>query len=159
LTDYRFRPVVADDLPLLRIWLTTPAVARWWPDPDAQYAGLVEDLDGDAMTMLIVSHRGRPFAYLQHANAHGWGDFTRGLPADARALDAFIGEPDMVGIGHGSAFLRVAALDLHRRYSALMIDPAPDNLQAIRAYHKAGFRGEAIVDTPDGPARLMTFAG
>ena len=158
-TDYSFRPVAAADLPLLRRWLATPEVARWWPDPDEQYAGLVEDLAGDDMTMLVVSHRGRPFAYLQHANAHGWGDFTRGLPADTRALDAFIGEPGLIGRGHGSAFLRVAALDLRRRYSALMIDPVADNLRAIRAYEKAGFRGDAIVDTPDGPARLMTFAG
>lgn len=151
--------MTADDLPLLRRWLATPEVARWWPDPAEQYAGLVEDLAGEEMTMLIVSLNDRPFAYLQHANAHGWGDFTRDLPDDARALDAFIGEPVMIGRGHGSAFLRLAALDLRQRYSALMIDPAPDNLRAIRAYEKAGFHGDAIVDTPDGPARLMTFAG
>lgn len=109
--------------------------------------------------MLIVSHHDRPFAYVQHANAHGWGDFTRGLPADTRAIDALIGDPAMIGRGHGSTFLRVLALELSRHHSALMIDPAPDNLRAIRAYENAGFRGDAIVDTPDGPARLMTFAG
>lgn len=158
-TDYAFRPVTTADLSLLRSWLATPEVARWWPHPDEQYADLVEHLAGDDMTMLIVSWRDRPFAYVQHANAHGWGDFTRGFPADARAIDAFIGDPGMIGRGHGSAFLRLLALDLRQRYSALMIDPAPDNLRAIRAYEKAGFHGDAIVDTPDGPARLMTFAG
>lgn len=37
------------------------------------------------------------------------------------------------------------------------IDPAIDNARARRAYRNAGFRGEASVETGDGPAVLMLF--
>ena len=36
--DYVFRPMSAADLPLIRRWLATPEVARWWGQPDEQYA-------------------------------------------------------------------------------------------------------------------------
>jgi aminoglycoside 6'-N-acetyltransferase len=34
-------------------------------------------------------------------------------------------------------------------------DPDPGNGRAVRAYEKAGFEREGLVDTPDGPALLM----
>ncbi len=37
----------------------------------------------------------------------------------------------------------------------VVIDPDPGNERAIRAYEKAGFCRDRIVDTPDGPALLM----
>ena len=37
----------------------------------------------------------------------------------------------------------------------MITDPDPGNARAIRAYEKAGFRKERLVDTPNGPALLM----
>jgi aminoglycoside 6'-N-acetyltransferase len=37
----------------------------------------------------------------------------------------------------------------------VVIDPDPTNARAIRAYEKAGFCRDRVVDTPDGPALLM----
>ena len=37
----------------------------------------------------------------------------------------------------------------------VITDPDPDNGRAIRAYEKAGFAKEGIVDTREGPALLM----
>jgi len=34
-------------------------------------------------------------------------------------------------------------------------DPDPINARAVRAYEKAGFQRERIIDTPDGRALLM----
>jgi aminoglycoside 6'-N-acetyltransferase len=34
-------------------------------------------------------------------------------------------------------------------------DPDPANTRAIKAYERAGFRRDRVVDTPDGPALLM----
>ena len=39
------------------------------------------------------------------------------------------------------------------------IDPDVDNTRARRAYEKAGFSGEGIVETGEGPAVLMIFSG
>jgi aminoglycoside 6'-N-acetyltransferase len=37
----------------------------------------------------------------------------------------------------------------------IVTDPDPDNGRAVRAYTKAGFQSDRVVDTPDGPALLM----
>jgi hypothetical protein len=39
------------------------------------------------------------------------------------------------------------------------IDPSVDNLRARRAYARAGFGNDALVDTAEGAAMLMTFGG
>ena len=39
----------------------------------------------------------------------------------------------------------------------MVIDPDPTNARAIRAYEKAGYSKDRIVDTPDGPALLMVY--
>jgi aminoglycoside 6'-N-acetyltransferase len=58
--SYAFRPAVRADLPMLRSWLETPEVRRWWGAPDAQFALLDADLDDARMAMRIVSLDGNP---------------------------------------------------------------------------------------------------
>lgn len=47
------------DLAVLRAWLASPEVERWWGDPHEQYALLAEDLDNPLMVMRIVAYDGR----------------------------------------------------------------------------------------------------
>ena len=160
-TAYMFRPATAADLPLLSRWLCTPEVIHWWGDPAEQEALLKGDLDEPAMVMRIVSHWGRPFAYVQHYAVQAWPQphFAH-LPRGARAIDAFIGEPGMIGRGHGSAFLRQMALSLKANGAPVVaIDPDAANLRARRAYAKAGFRGEVVSQSGEGPVVVMTFEG
>jgi aminoglycoside 6'-N-acetyltransferase len=159
-SGYSFRPVVRRDIPMLDVWQRTPEVTRWWGDPDREAALLRADLAAPgAMTMEIVSFNGAPFAYAQNYEVHAWPQphFER-LPPGSRAIDAFIGEPDMIGCGHGAALLRILALRLRRQGApTVAIDPAANNLRARRANEKAGFTLVAIVATQDGPAALMIF--
>ena len=158
---YSFRPATAADLPMLRAWLGTPEVVRWWGDPDREAATLKEDLDEPRMMMRIVCFEGRPFAYVQHYQVDAWPQphFAH-LPAGSRAVDAFIGEPDMLGHGHGSIFLKLLSEQLKAEGAPVVaIDPDVGNLRARRAYGRAGFRGESIVETGEGPAVLMLFEG
>jgi len=156
---YTFRPVVKEDLALLEVWLRTPEVIRWWGKPEEQTALLREDLDEPAMVMRIVSFDGRPFAYAQHYAVHTWPQaHFEGLPPGSRAIDAFIGEPYMLGKGHGSVFLRLLAAQLRYEGAPVVaIDPDIRNRRARRAYEKAGFRGDTEVMTDSGPAVLMIF--
>ena len=144
---------------MLRRWLQTPEVVRWWGDPAEQYALLDEDLHNPLMAMCIVEHGGRPFAYVQHYAVHSWPQaHLAALPAGARAIDAFVGEPEMLGRGHGARFLRLVAERLRAEGAPLVaIDPAVDNVRARRAYARAGFVGDTIVETDAGPAVLMLF--
>jgi aminoglycoside 6'-N-acetyltransferase len=158
---YSFRPAGLEDLPLLRRWLRMPEVVRWWGDPEEQAALLQEDLNEPRMVMRIVAFEGRPFAYVQDYGVHVWPQpHLELLPAGARAIDTFVGEPDMIGRGHGAAFLRLLAERLQADGAPVVaVDPHVDNLRARRAYRRAGFRGDALVETGDGPAILMTFGG
>jgi aminoglycoside 6'-N-acetyltransferase len=150
---------VRQDLPLLRSWLKMPHVARRWGDPEEQAALLEEDLGDPRMIMRIVSFEGRPFAYTQDYDVHAWPQaHFADLPPGSRAIDAFTGEPDMIGRGHGSAYLRQLAEQLRAEGAPIVaIDPDVDNLRARRAYRKAGFRGDTVVETGQGPAVLMIF--
>jgi aminoglycoside 6'-N-acetyltransferase len=144
---------------MLRRWLATPEVARWWGDPAEQAALLEEDLANPLMVMRIVTHQGRPFAYAQDYDVHSWPQpHLAGLPYGARAIDAFVGEPDMIGRGHGRVFLRLLAERLIREGAPLAaIDPDLANDRARRAYAAAGFGEVQAVETTAGPAMLMTF--
>lgn len=155
---YAFRPVVAADFPLLRAWRPQPHWVEWWGSVDAD-----DDFPAEAMADLhtapwIVEHEGRPLAYAQDYDTHAWPDhhFVH-LPPGARGVDQSIGPPDMLGLGHGSAFVRAHCDRLFAAGApAIGTDPHPDNARAIRAYGKAGFRVTGgPVDTPWGRALLM----
>jgi aminoglycoside 6'-N-acetyltransferase len=140
-------------------WLRTPEVVRWWGDPAAELALLTADLEEPLMQQWIVEHRGRPFAYVQAYAPPSWPQaHLTHLPAGAQAIDAFIGVPDMLGRGHGSAFLRAMAERLIAEgASVIVIDPDRDNQRARRAYARAGFVGEDVLETETGPVVLMLF--
>ena len=154
--DYFFRPMMSADLPVIRQWLARPHVREWWGDPAEQYDLVSGDLDEPAMDQFIVSAGRNDFAYLQCydliALNSGFGEHPRG----SRGIDQFIGAPDMIERGHGSAFIR-AFVDERLRNGAprIVTDPDPANTRAVRAYEKAGFEKAGMVDTPDGPALLM----
>jgi aminoglycoside 6'-N-acetyltransferase len=154
---YQFRPMTAADLPMVRGWLTAPHVLEWWGDPVEQFGLVSDDLDHPAMDQFVVAVDDRPFAYLQCYDPLAWPENGLGdHPLGTRGIDQFIGELDLVGRGHGSAFIR-AYTDrlLAAGAPRVLTDPDPNNHRAIRAYEKAGFRREQIVDTPDGLALLM----
>ena len=157
--NYRFRPAEHCDLPLLRRWLQTPEVVRWWGDPAEQAALLEGDLSEPLMVMRIVSFNERPFAYAQDYDVGSWPQrqFLH-LPAGTRAIDAFIGEPDKIGRGHGAAFLqRLAGQLIDTGAPLVAIDPDAANLRARRAYAKAGFVEDPTADVGDENVSVMLF--
>ena len=154
---YAFRPMTAMDFEIVRRWLATPHVAQWWGDPREQFALISEDLAHPAMDQFIVSHSDRPFAYLQCYDPTAWPDNGLGeQPDGTRGIDQFIGEEDMVDRGHGSALIRLFVDRLLQSGAPRTVtDPDPRNARAVRAYEKAGFQKDRLVETPDGRALLM----
>ena len=62
----------------------------------------------------------------------------------------------MIGQGHGSGFIRQFTEGLLASgIPRIVTDPDPINLRAMRAYERAGFEKDRMVDTPDGPSLLM----
>lgn len=136
---YGFRPVTLADLDLVRRWQAEPQVRAWWGEDDPFDAG---DLADPRVRLWIVDWDGVPFAFLQDYDVHGWKGHHFGyLPKGARGIDQFIGEPGMLGQGHGPAFIRQRVAALFAAGAPVIgTDPHPDNARAIRAYEKAGFR-------------------
>jgi aminoglycoside 6'-N-acetyltransferase len=132
---YTFTRLAADELPLVNEWLRRPHVAAWWddqgPDGESEIAQVVAERDGDTVPYL-VRLAGKPFGYLQ----------CSALEPGIRGIDQFIGEPELLGRGHGSVFIRLFCDRLFDAHSAdaVTTDPDPGNARAVRAYAKAGFR-------------------
>jgi aminoglycoside 6'-N-acetyltransferase len=154
--DYTFHPILSGDLSLIRTWLETPEVVRWWGQPAEQYALVNDDRDHPDMDQFIVAIDNHPFGYIQCYALSTWNQNFGPQPPRTRGIDLFIGEPDMIGRGHGSSFVRqFADILLTSGIPRVVTDPDPDNGRAVRAYAKAGFQSDRVVDTPDGPALLM----
>lgn len=135
---YRFRKATTADLELLTEWRSRPHVREWW---DSDEPCSEEELEDPRVARWIVSIDGRPFAYMQDYTVHGWEEhpFFR-LPKGSRGIDQFIGEPDMIGKGHGSAFIAERLKTLFEDGAPVVAtDPDPKNARAIAAYKKAGF--------------------
>ena len=80
---------------------------QWWGDPTEQYALVSGDLDQPEMDQFIVAIGEHPFGYLQcYAAQHLEPGFRCATVQATRGIDLFIGEPDMIGRGHGSGFIR-----------------------------------------------------
>lgn len=101
-----------------------------------------DELGADVWEVLVAELDGRPIGMVQLADPHRepdhyWGDIEPNL----RALDIWIGEPDLLGQGHGTAIMH-AAID--RCFAdpdviAIVIDPLVSNTDAIRFYRRLGF--------------------
>jgi aminoglycoside 6'-N-acetyltransferase len=142
------------DFPLARRWLLEPHVRRWWHDdpkeadyPEGTLRDWAQAIRGEDPTdMFLIQIDGRPIGVLQSYRVQDYPDYVAELgelAETAASLDLFIGEPGLVGMGHGPALIREFLLRLaFERYgvSYCVIGPARANVAAIRAYEKAGFR-------------------
>lgn len=135
---YDFRAATMDDLPMLLEWQAQPHVREWW-DSDEPYDD--EEINDPRVSRWIVLVDGRPFAFMQDYSVHGWEDhhFAQ-LPKGARGIDQYIGDPKMIGVGHGTAFIGERMRILYDGGAPVIAtDPHPDNERAIAVYRKLGF--------------------
>ena len=137
--SYSFRRATEHDLALLCEWQRRPHVLEWWGEDEPFEKA---DLSDPRVARWIVTHNDTPFAYIQDYDVHGWeGHYFANLAPGARGIDQFIGESAMVGIGHGTAFMREHVGRLFDQGAPVVAtDPHPENHHAIGAYRKVGFR-------------------
>jgi aminoglycoside 6'-N-acetyltransferase len=97
---------VAEDLPMLGVWLERPHVAEWWDDVDDKLAEIREAMADPSTQPFIIELDGRPIGYIQCYDPHLEADHPyRDQPRGTLGIDQFIGEPELVGIGHGSRLI------------------------------------------------------
>ena len=128
------RPLVVEDEPeLIRIH-RTPDVERWWDVPadgfpwdEPESVRLTIEVDGAVAGLIQFWEENEPrYRYA--------------------AIDLFL-DPALHGRGIGTEALRLLVRDLieERGHHRLTIDPAADNVAAIRSYEKVGFRRVGVM--------------
>jgi aminoglycoside 6'-N-acetyltransferase len=135
----RLRPVRPDDVPALARIRATPEVMRWWRGGDNMAAAVAEDLAEEGTETFVIEHDGRVAGAIQWS-AEDEPDYRHA------GIDIYL-DPALHGRGLGSDAVRTLARHLiadlgHHR---LVIDPAVDNLAAIRCYSKVGFRPVGVM--------------
>jgi aminoglycoside 6'-N-acetyltransferase len=133
------RPPTEADVPELARIRVTEQVQRWWRGGDDMLVAVTEDLAQPDVETFVIEHANKVAGAIQwqaetdpdylHASIDIYLDpalHHRGLGSDAiRALAHHL----MVDLGH------------HR----LVIDPAADNIAAIRCYTKVGFKPVGVM--------------
>lgn len=160
---YHFQKLRQGDLRLIRYWLMEPHVADWWTPAEEDISIMEKEMRDPRANVMryVVSQGGRDFAYIQVYNPVGdefWVDNPQ--VAGTYGIDQFIGDPQMIGFGHGTNFIKafVAQLRQQPEVKRVIVDPAPDNVPAIRCYSQVGFKKEKEIVTPDGPSLLMSLS-
>jgi aminoglycoside 6'-N-acetyltransferase len=129
------RPLQPADAPELLAIHRSPEVAAWWGAPEA---GFPMDDDPDSTRMTIL-HEGRIAGLIQ---------FSEELEPDYRhaSIDLFL-DPALHNRGLGTDALTTLAEHLltARGHHRITIDPASENVAAIRCYEKAGFRRVGVM--------------
>lgn len=155
-----FRPLAEADFPLMHRWLHQPHVSRWWGEPPTlervaeHYSPRV--LGEEKVESYLALGDGSPIGYLQLYFLDDYPQHREaaGLETGVAGVDMFIGEPDLLYRGLGPWMLGQFLDEVvftRSEVQACIIDPAPDNAAAIRAYEKAGFSYLRTVQMPEEP--------
>ncbi|MEU7518035.1 GNAT family N-acetyltransferase [Streptomyces sp. NPDC042898] len=153
------------DFPQLGEWLAHPHVARWWnhetsPEAVARDFGPAargEDPSEDLLAFLD----GRPLGLVQRCRLADFPEYETELaaevdvPAGAMSIDYLIGDPRLVGRGHGVHLIRAivaATWTDHPEATAIIVPVHTANRPSWRALEKAGLHrvAEASLE-PDNP--------
>lgn len=124
------RPLTKGDEEELSRIHATPEVARWWGRPEEGFpwgdepesTRMAIEIDGAVAGLIQFCEENEP--RYRHAS-----------------IDLFL-DPTLHGRGFGEEAVRLVAVQLveERGHHRITIDPAVDNVAAIRAYEKAGFK-------------------
>lgn len=154
---YTFRDLTTRDLPLLRTWAAQPHWSEWWGEADGVVDEIAGHIGSDEVEPLIAELDGKPVAYVQVYDPHlEEGHAYQDQPFGTLGVDMSIGPAALLGAGHGPALLAQFCETLFEEgCPRVVVDPHPDNVRAIRAYEKAGFKPFDTRTTEYGTALMM----
>jgi aminoglycoside 6'-N-acetyltransferase len=144
---------IESDYQLMLKWLTDERVLKYYEGRDKKFT--IESIrekysprimGREQTTPCIIEYKKIPIGYIQFYNDRKPDEIFKDTE-DIYGVDLFIGEPTLWNQGLGSHALRkmVQYLFEKKNASKIIIDPSINNLRAIRAYKKAGFRKLKII--------------
>ncbi len=158
---FSLKPLQEKNIPLLYSWTQQAHVAEWWRDKVDLASFTVKyqaKISHPYKHPFIIEYNNKAIGYIETYQADKIGNgWWLDQPAGTWGIDIFIGELEYIGKGFGSRLLKQIVRKLFQDQSIkkIIIDPAPDNLRAIRCYEKVGFKRVGITPTPYGQEMLM----
>lgn len=157
-----FTKLKKSHIPLFATWLQHPHITPFWQETN-NLAELEEKflikLPQQSVYAFIIEHESQPIGYIQYYEAakvgEGWWPDEK---PNAYGVDLMIGEEKYLNKGLGPIIIKEFIEFLKSRHTnveSIIIDPEPTNTRAIRAFEKAGFQKEKLMQTPNGEAMLM----
>jgi aminoglycoside 6'-N-acetyltransferase len=132
------RPLELEDVDQVETIQAQPSIARWWgaperPELEAKARG------EDEATAFAIQEAGKTVGLIQYYEEND-ADFRHA------GIDLFLSDRAQ-GRGLGPDAIRTLARHLieDRGHHRLVIDPALDNVEAVRAYEKVGFRRVGVM--------------
>ncbi len=159
------QPLSKKEIDLLYQWLCKPLIAERWGGAPASMEAHQEKyeryLTSDYVFpyMVYLNHEPIGFVQIYYASRVGKGWWP---DADTKTigLDMLIGEEHLHNKGYGTLILKQFIEQYCRNklgVNKIIMDVAPDNLQAQRCYEKVGFQNEGDITTPNGKALLFEY--
>jgi aminoglycoside 6'-N-acetyltransferase len=142
------RPADRDDVPALARIRATPEVYRHWRGGHDLVVAVEQDFAEPGMTAYVIEVDGAVVGWIQW-QAEEDPDYRHA------SIDVYV-DPAYHGRGVGTDAVRTVARHLFTEHGhhRIEIDPAADNVAAIRSYTKVGFRPVGITRRsergPDG---------
>ena len=154
--ELRIRTLTNDDFLLMLKWLTDDRVLEFYGGRDKHYTldSITEHYSKpweDEVFRVIIEYEGNPIGYGQIYKMYDELYEEYHYPKNEEivyGMDQFIGEVDYWSKGIGTKFIKMVFdfLRKERGADAIILDSHKNNIRAIKAYQKAGFR--IIEDLP-----------
>lgn len=160
-----FRPLTVADLKLTYKWLQTNHVKQWYgegklsqEDIRKKYLPRVEGRD--FTTCFVILYDSKPIGQIQMYEIADYPDYekTVQLETSAAGVDLFIGESGYVHRGLGPIIIKKFLKDYvfkKLNVDICIIGPNPNNLTAIKAYEKVGFKYIKTIINRDGEEEYL----
>lgn len=152
-----FIPLHPSHFPLLYKWMNAGHLQKWWGEEHPwtlqniatkyeTYCMGYKIFEGQKKPIhpFIIEISSQPIGFIQYYNAYDFpresGEKLIELRQSLAALDLYIGEISFLGKGFGPLILNKFLKEhVSSSFEACFVDPDRHNIQAIRAYEKAGF--------------------
>ena len=160
-----FRPLRADDLQQVFLWLIRPHVANGYAPAPRSFMEMVAKYgprtqEGNVVRAYMVCVDGKDTGYVQTYDVGKFDEYAQQLGADAgtASMDLFIGEESMLGRGLGGRVIDRFVNDVvfaDGSVRACIAGPSEGNRFSIRAFEKAGFRRWKVVQIREGESETV----
>ena len=145
---FTFKKLTQSDWPLMLKWFKEPHVQQWWPTPekDELMGYFLEKIRSKNTFGFIVFLDTTPVGYIQYyyldRTKDEAGALWPALPDTTVGIDQFIGDPEYLHKGYGTAFIKQFISELHTmepNITTIVLDTNPENKAALKCYEKVGF--------------------